>query len=69
MATVDSYYKILRVKPGASLQEINQAYINLLSRLHPFRASDDPRQRRKAQAMAKELNEAYEKIKKAGRSS
>ncbi len=64
MGTLDQYYKILGVEPGASLQEINQAYVVLLNRLHPSRSSDDPRQRRKAQAQAKELNEAYGVIRK-----
>ena len=31
METLRYYYEVLGVRPGASLQEINQAYINLLN--------------------------------------
>lgn len=64
MGTLDRYYKVLGIEPGATLQEINQAYAVLLNRLHPSRSSDDPRQRSKAQAQAKEINEAYGVIRK-----
>ena len=64
MDTLRYYYEVLGVRPGASLQEINQAYINHLNKLHPSRLSNDPRQQQKAQAAAQEINEAYREIKR-----
>lgn len=64
MEPLKRYYEILGVQPASSLQEINQAYINLLNKLHPYRLSNDPRLQQKAQAMAREINEAYAAIKK-----
>src|SRR6266567_2991323 len=64
METLRYYYEVLGVRPGASLQEINQAYINLLNDLQPSRVSDDPRRQQKAQAIAQEINEAYREIKR-----
>ncbi len=64
METLRYYYEVLGVRPGASLQEINQAYINLLNDLQPSRLSDDPRRQQKAQAIAQEINEAYREIKR-----
>ncbi len=64
METLRYYYEVLGVRPGASLQEINQAYINLLNELQPSRSSDDPRRQQKAQAIAQEINEAYREIKR-----
>lgn len=64
METLRYYYEVLGVRPGASLQEINQAYINLLNELQPSRLSDDPRRQQKAQAIAQEINEAYREIKR-----
>ena len=64
METLRYYYEVLGVRPGASLQEINQAYINLLNELQPSRVSDDPRRQQKAQAIAQEINEAYREIKR-----
>ena len=64
MDTLDHYYKILGIKPSSSLLEINQAYIRAINLLLPHRTSTDPDVQKKAQAQAKEINEAYEKIKK-----
>jgi len=64
MDTLRYYSEVLGVRPGASLQEINQAYINHLNKLHPSRLSNDPRQQQKAQAAAQEINEAYREIKR-----
>jgi hypothetical protein len=64
METLRYYYEVLGVRPGASLQEINQAYINLLNELQPSRLSDDTRRQQKAQSIAQEINEAYREIKK-----
>lgn len=64
MEPLKRYYEILGVEPASSLQEINQAYINLLNKLHPYRLSNDPRLQEKAQGMAKEINEAHAAIRR-----
>ena len=65
MHPLKQYYEILEVKPSSSLQEINQAYINLLNRLRSDRTSNDPLRQQAAQTRSKEINEAYAEIKKA----
>ena len=65
METLDHYYEILGVKPFSSLLEINQAYVRAINALHPSRTSTNPEVQMKAEARAKGINEAYEKIKKA----
>ena len=59
METLKHYYKILGVKPDATLQELNQAYITLLNQLHPSRLSRDPRLQKKAKAKAKAPKSQY----------
>ncbi len=56
------YYEILELKPGASPEEVKQAYKDLVSVWHPDRFSHNPRLQQKAQEKLKEINRAYEAI-------
>jgi preprotein translocase subunit Sec63 len=55
--------EILGLKPGASQEEVNQAYRDLVNVWHPDRFEDNPRLRKKAEEKVKEINAAYEYIK------
>ncbi len=64
---MDRYYKILGLEPGASPEEVRQAYRDLAKVWHPDRFSDkDSRLKEKAEAKTRELNEAYDEIVKSG---
>lgn len=60
---MNRYYEILELNPGASFEEVKQAYKDLVKVWHPDRFSQDPRLQRKAQEKLKEINQAYEKLK------
>lgn len=63
--TTDRYYRILEVSPDASVEEIKKAYRRMAVRYHPDKVShlgDDVR--KAAEQKFKEVNEAYENIKK-----
>ena len=55
--------KILGLKPGASQEEVNQAYRDLANVWHPDRFAGNPRLQKKAEEKIKEINAAYENIK------
>ena len=59
---LERYYEILGLKPGASPEEVKQAYRDLAKVWHPDRFSHDSRLQRKAQEKLKEINEAYERL-------
>lgn len=65
MAETGKYYKILGIQPGASLDEIKEAYRDLAKVWHPDRFSHDLRLQQKAQEKLKEINEAYSYLGKA----
>lgn len=56
---IDDPYKVLGVSPGASDEEIKQAYRRLAKQYHPDRNPGDPVAAQKMQ----EVNAAYEQIK------
>lgn len=56
---IDDPYKVLGVSPGASDEEIKQAYRRLAKKYHPDRNPGDAEAARKMQ----EVNAAYEQIK------
>ena len=56
---IDDPYKVLGVSPGASDEEIKQAYRHLAKQYHPDRNPGDPVAAKKMQ----EVNAAYEQIK------
>lgn len=59
---LDRCYKLLGVAPGASGQELKEAYRDLAKVWHPDRFSHDPRLQQKAQEKLKEINEAYARL-------
>lgn len=65
----DRFYELLGAAPGASAQELKEAYRDLAKVWHPDRFAHDPRLQQKAQEKLKEINEAYERLtaRKAGR--
>lgn len=63
MSEMDKYYQILGLNPGASDEEIKQAYKDLVNVWHPDRFLNNARLRQKADEKLKEINEAYGKLK------
>ncbi|WP_309736944.1 pentapeptide repeat-containing protein [Chamaesiphon sp. OTE_75_metabat_556] len=58
------WYKALELEPGASLEEVNQAYKVLVLVWHPDRLPQDSlRLQEKAQAKLKELNNARDRLR------
>ncbi len=60
---MDRCFGMLGVKPGASQEELAQAYRDLANVWHPDRFVGNPRLQRKAEEKIKEINAAYEYIK------
>jgi preprotein translocase subunit Sec63 len=60
---VDRCIELLGLKPGASPEEMNQAYRDLVNVWHPDRFGDNERLRRKAEEKLKDINAAYEYIR------
>ncbi|MBI3585341.1 MAG: RDD family protein [Nitrospinae bacterium] len=56
------YYEILGLKIGASLDEVKEAYKDLVKVWHPDRFTNEPKLQLKAQEKLKEINEAYQMI-------
>lgn len=54
------WYRILEIRPGASADDIKEAYLDLVKIWHPDRLQDEhPRLRQKAEEKLKQLNLAY----------
>ena len=53
------FYSRLGIQPGASLEQIRQAYADAERVFHAERLADDPEVRRKAQEQLSAINEAY----------
>ena len=62
MNEMDKYYEILDLKPGASEEEVKQAYEDLVNIWNPERVSSNPRLQERANEKLKEVNSAYEKL-------
>jgi DnaJ-domain-containing protein 1 len=60
--TINRCVEILGLKPGASQEEVNQAYRDLVNVWHPDRFVANPRLQKKAEEKIKEINAAYEYI-------
>ena len=52
-------FEILELNPDASVDEVQQAYKDLVNIWHPDRFATNPRLRQKAEAKLKEINRAY----------
>lgn len=59
----DIHYQILEIEPGASQDDIKQAYKDLAKVWHPDRFADTPRLQQKAEEKLKRINTAYEFLK------
>lgn len=60
MSEFDTYYQLFNLKPGASKQELKQAYKQLAKQWHPDRFANDPTNARIAEEKIKAINVAYE---------
>ena len=63
MAKTEDYYQILGLRSNASMEDIKQAYRDLVNVWHPDRFSHNPRLQEKAQEKLKEINIAFEKLR------
>jgi len=60
---IDRCIEMLGLKPGASREEVTQAYRDLVNVWHPDRFAGNPRLQKKAEEKIKGINAAYEYIK------
>jgi uncharacterized protein YjbI with pentapeptide repeats len=68
MNELDRCYRVLGLEPGASIEEVNQAYKDLAFIWHPDRIpSDNSRLREKAAEKLKEINDARDRLRLAQR--
>ena len=63
MDEISKWYQILDLEPGASPEQVKQAYRDMVKVWHPDRFGGDERLREKAQEMQKEINLAFEQLK------
>ena len=63
MDEINQYYKILELEPGASLDEVKEAYRDLAFVWHPDRFAHNTRLQARATIRLKEINEAYRKLR------
>lgn len=62
--SLEQYYRVLGLEPGASLAEVNQAYKDLAFIWHPDRVpKDNQRLLQKAQEKLKEINQARDQLR------
>jgi DnaJ-class molecular chaperone len=59
---LDRCFQILEIDRHASMEEVRQAYKDIVNVWHPDRFSENPRLRGKAERKLKEINAAYEKV-------
>lgn len=60
MSDFDTYYQLFALKPGASKQDLKQAYKRLAKQWHPDKFANDPANARIAEEKIKAINVAYE---------
>ncbi|AFY54757.1 putative low-complexity protein [Rivularia sp. PCC 7116] len=64
MRELERYYRVLELEPGASLEEVNQAYRDLAFIWHPDRIPQEKhRLQEKARRKLQEINEARDKLR------
>lgn len=56
-------FDILEVRQNGTMEEVRQAYKDLVKVWHPDRFAEDPRLRVRAEKRLKEINTAYETVK------
>jgi curved DNA-binding protein CbpA len=57
------YFDTLELAPDATMDELNQAYRDMVNIWHPDRFAHNPRLEKKAEEKLKEVNQAYEALK------
>ena len=62
MSDYDSDCRILEIEPGASLEQIREAYHDQTKVWHPDRFADDIRLQKKAEEKLKQINLAYRRL-------
>lgn len=60
MSDFDTHYQLFALKPGASKQDLKQAYKRLVKQWHPDKFANDPANARIAEEKIKAINIAYE---------
>ncbi|MCF8066960.1 MAG: DnaJ domain-containing protein [Desulfobacterales bacterium] len=58
-----THFKILKLKPDASADEVKSAYKSIVKKWHPDRFNNDPVKQVIAEEKLKEINRAYDSIK------
>ena len=61
--TINRCLEILELKPGASQEEVTQAYKDLVNVWHPDRFVNNQRLQNRAEDKLKEINAAYDYIR------
>ena len=59
---LEESYRVLGLKPGASLEEVRRSYYQRVKFFHPDRHQASPGLLRKATEETKKLNLAYERL-------
>lgn len=62
MTKLDKYYRVLELEPGASIEEVNQSYRDMVFVWHPDRFVNHPRLQEKAHVKIQEINEARDRL-------
>lgn len=62
MNRLDHFYAVLEIEPGVSVNDLRQAYRDLVKVWHPDRFAQEPRLQHRAQEKLKEINRAYEML-------
>lgn len=60
---IEEYYKILQIQPGASFEEVRQAYRHLALIWHPDRYPQNSTSQAEAEAKFKQISHAYETLR------
>ncbi len=59
---IQQCFETLEVSQGASIEDVRQAYKDLVNIWHPDRVPDNPRLKKKAEEKLKDINLAYEEL-------
>ncbi|MGB3613268.1 MAG: J domain-containing protein, partial [Elainellaceae cyanobacterium] len=64
MDDLERWYRVLDLEPGASMDDVNQSYKDLVFIWHPDRIpKDNTRLQQKAQEKLKQLNQARDRLR------